>query len=86
MRSKSQIVAELSRMLRDVFAARSNGVNHARLARAHGYVDGYMRALLESGQVTKHELLEIVAAERAHVDGPALREVVLETAADIAAA
>ncbi len=40
----------------------------------HGYVDGYMRAMLESGQATKHELLELVARERARVSGPATRE------------
>jgi hypothetical protein len=61
-------------MLRDVFVARQSGASYPRLARAHGYVDGYMRALLESGQATKEELLELVAAERASISGPATRE------------
>ena len=47
-------------LLRDVFEARAEGANYNRLARAHGYVNGYMRALLESGQATKAELLALV--------------------------
>jgi hypothetical protein len=73
MRTKVEILNELRTMLRDVFAAKSGGETYARLARAHGYVDGYMRGLLETGLVTKEELLVIVAAEREHVSGPAMR-------------
>jgi alkylhydroperoxidase/carboxymuconolactone decarboxylase family protein YurZ len=84
--SKADMLAELSRLLHDVFVARAEGSNYNRLARAHGYVDGYMRALLESGDATKQELLELVAIERARVSGPATRELAAESAADIAAA
>ncbi len=73
MRTKLEIISELRTMLRDVFVAKSAGENYARLARAHGYVDGYMRALLEVGVVAKDELLAIVAAEREQVSGPAIR-------------
>jgi hypothetical protein len=73
MRTKMEILGELRTMLRDVFVAKSAGEAYARLARAHGYVDGYMRALLETGTVTKEELLAIVAAEREQVSGPAMR-------------
>jgi hypothetical protein len=45
-----------------------------------------MRALLESGQASKAELLALVAAERARVSGPATREIALDTASEIAAA
>lgn len=86
MRSKADLIAELQHLLHDVFVAREKGESYPRLARAHGYVDGYMRALLESGQATKEELLELVAAERARVSGPATREMVLDTATEIAAA
>lgn len=86
MRPKSELIAELSKMLTDVFTAKRSGGDYARLARAHGYVDGYMRALLESGQCSKAELLQLVAMTRAKVDGPALREVALDSAAEIAAA
>jgi hypothetical protein len=86
MRSKADLIAELQRLLHDVFVARAEGANYPRLARAHGYVDGYMRALLESGQATKQELLELVARERALVHGPATREISVDTASEIAAA
>jgi hypothetical protein len=73
MREKSEILSDLRTMLRDVFLAKSSGESYARLSRAHGYVDGYMRALLETGLVAKEELLAIVAAEREQVNGPAMR-------------
>ena len=62
-------------MLADVFAAKEKGEAYGRLARAHGYVDGFMRALLEIGFVSKAELLEIVNEERDRASGPALRPV-----------
>jgi hypothetical protein len=83
--SKADMLAELRRLLHDVFTARAEGANYNRLARAHGYVDGYMRALLESGECSKQELLELVARERTLVSGPATREVE-ETASEIVAA
>lgn len=86
MRSKAEMLKELRTMLHDVFSAREEGANYARLARAHGYVDGYMRALLESGHATKQELLEIVALERSAVSGPATREMSQDSASEIAAA
>jgi hypothetical protein len=84
--NKAEMLTELSRLLHDLFTARSEGANYPRLARAHGYVDGYMRALLESGQASKQELLALVAAERTKVGGPATREISGETGADIVAA
>jgi hypothetical protein len=75
MRTKGERLDELRGMLRDVFVARAGGASYPRLARAHGYVDGYMRALLESGHATKEELLQLVAAERTGVSGPATREI-----------
>ncbi len=73
MRTKSEMTVELKQMLRDVLAAKRAGESYARLARAHGYVDGYMRAVLEMGLVSRAELLEIVVAEREREGGPALR-------------
>jgi len=81
MRAKAELVEELRSMLRDLFAARSEGAVYTRLARAHGYVDGYMRALLESGMATKEELLAVVAEERTRADGPATAEVKADEAA-----
>ena len=71
MTSKSQMLSELKTMLRDVFTARATGTATPRLARSHGYIDGYMRALMECGQVNKAEMLALVAEQRTIVFGPA---------------
>ncbi len=75
MRTKAEVLSELRVMLRDIFQAKAAGETHSRLARAHGYVDGYMRALLETGTVSKEELLGIVASEREKTSGPAIRSI-----------
>jgi hypothetical protein len=69
--SKAELLENLRTMLKDVFALRTGGVAYARLARAHGYVDGYMRVLLETNIADKNELLALVAEERELADGPA---------------
>ncbi len=74
MKNKAEVVAELRAMLADVFAAKAQGEVYGRLARAHGYVDGYMRALLELDVMSKDELLSIVNGERERLSGPAIRE------------
>lgn len=73
MKTKAEILGELRSMLGDVFTAKASGESYGRLARAHGYVDGYMRALLDAGFVTKSELVEVVNAERERSSGPAMR-------------
>jgi hypothetical protein len=73
MKTKAEILGELRSMLGDVFTAKASGESYGRLARAHGYVDGYMRALLDAGFVTKGELVEVVNAEREKSSGPAMR-------------
>jgi hypothetical protein len=83
MVAKAEMLETLRTMLRDVFRLRNDGVTYARLARAHGYVDGYMRALLEANVADKAELLALVAEEREAVDGPAIRS--LESTATAAA-
>jgi hypothetical protein len=70
---KEELLTQLRAMIRDLFAAQAAGQVQARVARAHGYVDGFMRALLDTGFAGKRELLEMVAAERERVSGPALR-------------
>jgi len=85
--SKTVMLDNLRGLLRDVFRLRREGTAHSRLARAHGYVDGYMRVLIESGAATRKELLELVAAERVRCDGPATAEVEsdVETRSEVAA-
>jgi hypothetical protein len=73
MQTKAQVLEELKRMLRDVFTATATGHAYARVARAHGYVDGFMRAILDTGFATKAELLLLVAQEREQISGPAVR-------------
>jgi hypothetical protein len=73
--SKPEMLDNLRTMLRDVFRLRAEGATYARLARAHGYVDGYMRVLLETAIADKRELLDLVADERQRADGPATRAV-----------
>jgi len=80
MRDKSELLADLKAMLNDMLLARSRGEKYTRLARAHGYVDGYMRALIESGIATRQELLALVGDERARAHGPAVGEVRLDDA------
>jgi hypothetical protein len=71
--SKPEMLENLRVMLRDVLALRASGAAYAKLSRAHGYVDGYMRVLLETGVATKSELLALVSDERSRSDGPATR-------------
>lgn len=73
MKTKSELLGELRTMLADVFAAKAAGEAYGRLARAHGYIDGFMRAMLDVGVVTKAELLEVVNSERERRSGPAIR-------------
>jgi hypothetical protein len=68
MKDKAEVISELRSMLGDVFRAKAQGEAYGRLARAHGYVDGYMRALLDLDFVSKAELLEIVNDERERSD------------------
>jgi len=89
MRTKAEVLGDLRSMLRDVLSAKAAGGNHSRIARAHGYVDGYMRALLDLEMATKSELLEIVAVESERASGPAMRlidEVTPESETKIVAA
>ena len=75
MKEKAEVIAELRSMLSDVFTAKERGEAYGRLARAHGYVDGYMRALLDLGVTSKDELLELVNSERERSSGPAVRPI-----------
>jgi hypothetical protein len=59
-----KLLSTLRELLRDVLDARFSGVAYAKLSRATGYADGYMRALLDSGMVDRDELLALVGDER----------------------
>lgn len=68
---KNALLDALRLILCDTIRLRREGVSYPRLARAHGYADGYMRALLEARIVTQHELLALVSEVRASAEGPA---------------
>ena len=72
---KQELLENLRGMVRDMLRLRSDGGAYAKLARAHGYVDGYMRVLLETGVADSKTLLGLVADERRKFDGPSTREV-----------
>lgn len=60
----------LRALLRDIFRQRRQGASNARFARALGYADGYMQALIDAGVAEERELLDIVAEERQREEGP----------------
>jgi hypothetical protein len=80
--SKVEMLENLRGMLRDVLRLRTEGVAYAKLSRAHGYLDGYMRVLLETGLFSPKELLALISEERQLYDGPATRVVTDEADSD----
>jgi hypothetical protein len=85
MRTKADMLNELKVMLYDALLAKTRGVTYPRLARAHGYVDGYMKALLDAGLATNQELLALVSEARTTVDGPAIAETTPTSSDEVAA-
>lgn len=75
---KEELLENLRSMVRDMLRLRSEGGAYAKLARAHGYVDGYMRVLLEAGIADHKGLLALVADERRKAEGPSTREVIAD--------
>ena len=67
---KAELIAELRRALRDMLHLINRGASGPKLARAQGFVDGYMRALLDAKLATQRELLALVAEERSDINGP----------------
>ncbi len=63
-RGDAVVEKTLRKMLKELFEADSRGGRRDRLARAHGYTDGYMRALTDLGVMNQKELLAIVLDER----------------------
>ena len=61
--TKLALLDQLRTLLEGVLTARFGGTSGQKLARAHGYADGYMRALQDAGLVTREELLAVVGEE-----------------------
>jgi hypothetical protein len=67
--SKQELLDRVRELVADVTRARFDGGAYAKLMRAHGYADGYMRALLDAKLVDRELLLDaVVDARRAVVD------------------
>jgi len=79
--TKREMLDNLRHMLREALHLRESGVAYAKLARAHGYIDGYMRVLMETGVATQPELLHLVSSVRSASSGPATAEVECDVAA-----
>ena len=77
-KSTAELVDQLRALLHEAFSLRHQGAVAARIQRAHGYADGYMRMLMDSGMMDARTLLALVAEVRREVDGPAAREVARE--------
>jgi len=73
-------IDELRALLRDLFRARYEGTPASKIARAHGYVDGYMAAMLRARVITQRALLTLIGEERARVGGPSLGPLTAEAA------
>jgi hypothetical protein len=89
MQTKDDVLEELRTMFRNLLAASAVGGSHARVSRARGCVDGYMRALLDLGVVTRGELVSLIAAERTRANGAATAtiepDIALASCDDVAA-
>lgn len=75
---KERLVGTLRQMLQVSFRLRNEGAPSAKLTHSQGSVDGYIRALTQSGVVDEKEVLQIIAEERRGVNGPSTRRVELE--------
>lgn len=62
---KEDLLNVVRRLLRDVVRTRFEGGAYAKLSRAHGYADGYMAALIDTGAMDRRALLDMVSEERA---------------------
>lgn len=69
--SKSEMLQNLRMLLREAFQLRNRGAAYAKISRAQGYADGYMRMLLDAQLVDQRELLRLIGEERCSLDGPA---------------
>lgn len=81
--SKTEMLENLRGMLRDVLRLRSEGVAYAKLSRAQGYLDGYLRVLLDTGLFSQKEVLALISQERDRHDGPATRRISEDLAAEL---
>jgi len=80
--SKSQVELHdvLRSLLRDSMHLHAQGAAGSRLGQADGYVDGFIRALVEAGLSDHAMILSIVREVRREIAGPATRTLETESA------
>lgn len=83
-KSEAELLDILRSLLRESFRLQSEGGSQARLSQAVGYVDGYVRALIETGIADHATLLAVVRDMRAESRGAPTRTV--ESEREVAAA
>ena len=79
-KSASELHEILKGLLRESMRLHADGASGQRLGRADGYVDGFVRALVESGISDHKTLLGVVSGVRRELGGPATAEVETDSA------
>jgi hypothetical protein len=74
-KSQAELHDVLKNLLRDSMRLHAEGAPGARIGQAVGYVDGFIRALIEAGLSDHATMLRIVREVRHEVGGPATRAV-----------
>jgi hypothetical protein len=72
-KTQSELHDVLRSLLRDSMRLHADGAMGPRLAKADGYVDGFIRALVEAGLSDHKVILAIVRDVRRELGGPATR-------------
>ncbi len=67
---KEALLQSLRTLLRASFELRRQGALNEKQAKAQGYADGYLRALVDAGIASERELLVFVQDVRRGVEGP----------------
>jgi hypothetical protein len=76
----SELHEILKSLLRESMRLHAGGASGQRLGRADGYVDGFVRALVESGVCDHASILAVVKGVRRELGGPATGELEADSA------
>jgi hypothetical protein len=83
---RAELLEILRSLLRESFRLQAEGGSQPRLSQAVGYIDGFVRALIESGVADLATLLGVVRDVRAESRGAATRVLEAEHEHETAAA
>jgi hypothetical protein len=79
-KSESELHEILRSLLRESMRLHTEGASGVRLGHADGYVDGFVRALVESGLADQASVLAIIKGVRREHCGAALGELETDSA------